>query len=218
VTEDIDDLFGTTLDIEIAEKDIPEKLQIKIGDRLNPTPGEIEKEAEWIFNIIIESLSIAGDQQFAQKISEIKAKIAKVLTLFRCDNCDIPYITRYRQNELIPELESNDVWKIFNLDVEYGKFQIQKKQCDDFFQKLSEFGNANQMDHYKNQIFYIKNQRDLNDFVPLMNFYKSYYHKELSSVMANTGKKLPVQKKEFVFNARQRRLDEFSRRCMLNPI
>ena len=74
------------------------------------------------------------------------------------------------------------------------------------------------MDHYKNQIFYIKNQRDLNDFVPLMNFYKSYYHKELSSVMANTGKKLPVQKKEFVFNARQRRLDEFSRRCMLNPI
>jgi len=51
------------------------------------------------------------------------------------------------------------------------------------------------MDHYKNQIFYIKNQRDLNDFVPLMNFYKSYYHKELSSVMSNTGKKLPVQKK-----------------------
>ena len=124
VTEDIDDLFGTTQDIEIAEKDIPEKLQIKIGDRLNPSPGEIEKEAEWIFNIIIESLSIAGDQQFAQKISDIKAKIAKVLTLFRCDNCDVPYITRYRQNELIPELEPNDVWRIFNLDIEYGKFQI----------------------------------------------------------------------------------------------
>ena len=51
------------------------------------------------------------------------------------------------------------------------------------------------MDHYKNQIFYIKNQRDLNDFVPLMNFYKSYYQKELTSVMSNTGKKLPVQKK-----------------------
>ena len=58
------------------------------------------------------------------------------------------------------------------------------------------------MDHYKNQIFYIKNQRDLNDFVPLMNFYKSYYHKELTSVMSNTGKKLPVQKKQFVFSAR----------------
>jgi hypothetical protein len=51
-----------------------------------------------------------------------------------------------------------------------------------------------------------------------MNFYKSYYHKELESVMTKTGKKLPVQKKQFVFSARQRRLDEFSRRCMLNPI
>jgi hypothetical protein len=30
-------------------------------------------------------------------------------------------------NELIPELEPKDVWRIFNLDVEYGKFQIQKK-------------------------------------------------------------------------------------------
>ena len=127
VTEDIDDLFGTTQDLEITDKDVPEKLQIKIGDRLNPSSEEIEKEAEWIFNIIIESLTIAGDQQFTQKISEIKTKIAKVLNLFRCDNCDIPYITRYRMNELIPELEPKDVWRIFNLDVEYGKFQIQKK-------------------------------------------------------------------------------------------
>ena len=74
------------------------------------------------------------------------------------------------------------------------------------------------MEHYKNQIFYIKNQRDLNDFEPLMNFYKSYYHKELSSIMANTGKKLPVQKKQFVLSARERGLDRFSRECMLNPI
>jgi len=51
-----------------------------------------------------------------------------------------------------------------------------------------------------------------------MNFYKSYYSKELALVMVNTGKKLPVQKKEFVFSARQRKLDEFSRRCMLNRV
>lgn len=36
VTEDIDDLFGTPQDLEIVEKDIPERLQIKIGDRLSP--------------------------------------------------------------------------------------------------------------------------------------------------------------------------------------
>jgi hypothetical protein len=35
-----------------------------------------------------------------------------------------------------------------------------------------------------------------------MNFYKSYYQKELELVVVNSGKKLPVQKKEFVFTAR----------------
>jgi hypothetical protein len=40
---------------------------------------------------------------------------------------DIPYIIRYRLYELSPELESKDIWKIFNLDIEFGKFQILKK-------------------------------------------------------------------------------------------
>ena len=34
----------------------------------------------------------------------------------------------------------------------------------------------------------------------------------------NKTKKLPVPKREFVFNARQKKLDEFSRRCLLSPI
>jgi len=37
VCEDIDDLFGTKNDTEIAEKDCPERLQIKLSNRLNPT-------------------------------------------------------------------------------------------------------------------------------------------------------------------------------------
>lgn len=202
VTEDIDDLFGTPQDLEIVEKDIPERLQIKLANRLNPADTEIETESEWIFNIIIDSLEQSKEQSFASKIQEVKKKICKVLKFFRCESLDIPFITKYRQNELIPELTANDVWKIFNLDIEYGKFQVQKKQCDEFFGKLAEFGNDIQMKHYQNQIFYTKNQRDLNDFQPLMNFYKAYYQKELELVVVNSGKKLPVQKKEFVFTAR----------------
>lgn len=61
VTEDIDDLFGTPQDLEIAEKDIPERLQIKLQNRLNPSESEIEKESEWIFNIMIDSLQQSKD-------------------------------------------------------------------------------------------------------------------------------------------------------------
>jgi transcriptional accessory protein Tex/SPT6 len=69
----------------------------------------------------------SGDKNFTQRIPEIKSKILKVLRFLRSEKFDVPYITRYRQDELIPDLQPEDVWKIFNLDIEYGKFQVQKK-------------------------------------------------------------------------------------------
>lgn len=109
------------------DADIPERLQIKLKNRLHPTDEEIQAESEWIFNIIVESLESSKDISFAQTIHEVKKKISKVLKFFRCDGLDIPFISRYRQNELIPELKPSDVWKIFSLDIEYGKFMTLKK-------------------------------------------------------------------------------------------
>ena len=124
VTEDIDDLFGTERDLEIAEQDIPERLQIKLSDRFNPDKKEIDDEATWIFDNHINSLSASRDMILVQKIQDIKIKIQQVLEYIRCMNYDVPYITRYKMHDLSPELEPRDVWFIFNIDIEYGKFQI----------------------------------------------------------------------------------------------
>lgn len=57
IIEDLDDdVFTTPEDTEILERDIPERLQIKLKNRLNPLDEEIVEESEWIFHIIIESL------------------------------------------------------------------------------------------------------------------------------------------------------------------
>jgi len=141
--------------------------------------------------------------------------------MFRCEQCDIPYITKVRQHELLPELSVEHTWRIFYLDIEYGKFMIQKKQYDDFFLKIHEIadeGMQKSIEHQRNQIFYINNLRDLNDFTHLMNFYKSYFQKELQAINDSRGKKVPFQKRDLVNNCRQQRLDEFSKRCMLNPL
>jgi hypothetical protein len=63
------------------------------------------------------------------------------------------------------------------------------------------------MEHYKNQIFYTRNVRDLNDFTHLINFYKSYYSKELkdqeqSQSKDESGKKVPGGKPDMVFLSR----------------
>ena len=55
--EDLDDdVFTSPEDTEILEKDVPERLQIKLRNRFNPSNEEIIEESEWIFNIIIQSL------------------------------------------------------------------------------------------------------------------------------------------------------------------
>ena len=62
VCEDIDDLFGTKHDTEIAERDIPERLQIKLSNRLNPSEPEIEAETDWIFSSMITQLAASKAQ------------------------------------------------------------------------------------------------------------------------------------------------------------
>ena len=60
--------------------------------------------------------------------------------------------------------------------------------------------------------------RDLNDFQGLINFFKSFYQKELEEVIQNSGKKVPVVKKDLVQMARIQKLDQFSSKCMLHSI
>lgn len=113
------EVFGHPNDIKIAERDVPERLQTKLGvDRLAPTDEQLVEEAAWIFGNIVEELSYNRNQD---RFQDIKTRIFKVLRLFRHAKGDIPWICRYARADYAPELETKDVWRIFNLDVEYGK-------------------------------------------------------------------------------------------------
>jgi len=35
---------------------------------------------------------------------------------------DIPYIAKYRKYDWNKDFQEEDVWSVFNLDLEYGKF------------------------------------------------------------------------------------------------
>jgi hypothetical protein len=50
-----------------------------------------------------------------------------ILDLFRKEYLDVPMIARYRKYLYNKVLTEDDVWLIFNLDSEYGKFRIQFK-------------------------------------------------------------------------------------------
>jgi len=54
---------------------------------------------------------------------QVKTKIVKIIKQFRCEYMDIPYIAKYRKYDWNKDLQEEDVWNIFNYDLEYGKFQ-----------------------------------------------------------------------------------------------
>lgn len=63
----------------------------------------------------------------------------KVLTKILCQYGDIPWICRYAREFYMPELEQKDVWRIYQLDIEYGKLQSQKQKILEFFEGIEEF-------------------------------------------------------------------------------
>jgi hypothetical protein len=140
-----DEVFGDPKDILIAETDIPERLQLKLKEM----EDDLAKEAHWIFDIIIVELKY----QQPDKFEDIRTKIYRVLKMFKKEKMDVPYINRYCRHSFIPELEAKDVWRIFNLDIDYGKLLEQKQKVLDFFNGLDDFakasGEAEGFAHYK---------------------------------------------------------------------
>ena len=112
------------------------------------------------------------------------------------------------------ELDEQDVWMIFNLDLEYAKYKEQKAQILAFIKKVMQFDPELRV--YQEELQFVKNQNQLNDFSPLITFLKSYYIEELSMLPEESKKRVPGRT-DLVQNSRKYRIDEFARQCMLKP-
>jgi hypothetical protein len=80
---------------------------------------DIAHETEWIYHRLIDD---TRRENLLHYEDQVKTKISKVIKYFRKDYMDIPMIAKYRKYEYMRDLIEQDVWAIFNLDLEYGKF------------------------------------------------------------------------------------------------
>ena len=51
--DEVDFLLSTAQDKEIEQKDIPERLQVRLAGRFDPSNEELKEEADWIYNNIL---------------------------------------------------------------------------------------------------------------------------------------------------------------------
>lgn len=199
--DEIDDPFSTASDKQIAERDIPERLQVRFRDRtFEPSESELTQEADWVLDRLNTHASpVFGEQgqvletQFKYsrllRQKDAKQKIYKVLSLLRKKLYDVPMIAKYRKYEYADELDEEAIWIIYGLDQEYGKFQRIKKQISDFLIKVSKIEPAAKQ--FLDELSYAKTMSDLNNFNSLITFLCSYYSDKLEKGETETRKKQP---------------------------
>lgn len=124
----------TEKDRQIVGADVPERLSERLEGRMTPTDSELEQEALWILNII------SRDSKFEQaEMKALNEKIFKVIEAFRKHHLDIPFIIFYRGFFFEPELSRDDVWKIYELDLEWESFYKTRTNLQTMFIELKPY-------------------------------------------------------------------------------
>merc|ERR1711957_822485 len=95
--EDLGEDYMRQDDIEIIKTDIPERIQLKFGDKnkvnIQDLKNSIDSEAEWILE---KYKNISGISP--ERLIVLKMKIIQILLSYKEDLNDIPYIITYQKN------------------------------------------------------------------------------------------------------------------------
>ena len=71
--------------------------------------------------------SVLINEKSSVNEAHLRTKIKDVLELYRKGHHDIPFIITYRKNQYEPLLNKNDIWKIYDLDLEWNSFRTTKE-------------------------------------------------------------------------------------------
>jgi transcriptional accessory protein Tex/SPT6 len=66
----------------------------------------------------------------------VKDSIKNVLLFMREQHYDVPFIARYRSYEYRRGLEEEDIWTIFQLEQEFGRYRAQYQQIHNQFARI----------------------------------------------------------------------------------
>lgn len=116
----------TEADQQIRLEDKPERFMLRqVAVSAEPDELELEAEAEWIYNAAF--LSSSADDDDDQRRPAFQARIKDVLNFIRNELFEVPFIAQYRKEHYEPELNLNDLWKVYELDEKYCQLKTRKQ-------------------------------------------------------------------------------------------
>ncbi|KAJ8674975.1 hypothetical protein QAD02_010761 [Eretmocerus hayati] len=146
----------TDLDNEIRTTDIPERMQLRAVPVTEASEEELEAEAQWIYNQAFDNRTITVQDSHLTTEAKIRAKkgptaipkIKKALDFMRNQHFEVPFIAFYRKEYVLPELNMNDLWKIYKWDAKWCQLRGRKEALLNLFRKMKRY----QEDHIMKDI------------------------------------------------------------------
>ncbi|XP_060521956.1 transcription elongation factor SPT6 isoform X2 [Cylas formicarius] len=141
--------FFTDLDNEVRNTDIPERMQLR-DVPITPVADdstELDDEAEWIYKQAFCKTTVSNtDSHLTQEARERQkkgpqtiGKIRKALDFMRNQQLEVPFIAFYRKEYVQPELNINDLWKVYKYDAKWCQLKTRKENLLALFEKMRSY-------------------------------------------------------------------------------
>lgn len=130
----------TEYDQQIRIEDKPERFMLRsIQVQPEPNDNELDREAEWIYKQLYDQKLTISQQEFTYKPPSIIPKIRDVLNYMRNQFLEVPFIVTYRKEYILPELNVDDLWKIYEYDEKYVQLKQRKDNLIRLMQRMQKY-------------------------------------------------------------------------------
>uniref|UniRef100_A0A8C5F9L4 SPT6 homolog, histone chaperone and transcription elongation factor n=1 Tax=Gadus morhua TaxID=8049 RepID=A0A8C5F9L4_GADMO len=139
----------TDQDNEIRSNDMPERFQLRSIPVRPAEDDELEEEAEWIYRNAFSTPTISMQDtdylergpttNFSRKGPSMIAKIKEALNFMRNQHFEVPFIAFYRKEYVEPELNINDLWKVWHWDEKWTQLKTRKQNLKRLFHRMQAF-------------------------------------------------------------------------------
>ncbi|KAL3856432.1 hypothetical protein ACJMK2_011193 [Sinanodonta woodiana] len=141
--------FFTDVDNEIRNADMPERFQLRQIPVKETEEGELEEEAEWIFKHAFSTPTISiqnfleqerpGGQYSYKRGPSMVTKIKEAINFMRNKHLEVPFIAFYRKEYVEPDLNINDLWKIWHWDEKWTQLRSRKQNLVRLFERMQTY-------------------------------------------------------------------------------
>ncbi|XP_052799386.1 transcription elongation factor SPT6-like [Mya arenaria] len=140
--------FMTEQDNVVRNTDMPERFQLRTTPLKETEEGELEEEAEWIYKQAFRVPPIStqtfseqdgGSFGYNKKGPTMVEKIKKAVDFMRNKHQEVPFIAFYRKEYVEPDLNINDLWKVWHWDEKWSQLRTRKLNLIRLFERMQSY-------------------------------------------------------------------------------